>query len=56
MSLPAPSAIPMSALASAGASFIPSPAIAVFPFDFKVAIVFAFPSGRTPAIIFSMPA
>ncbi len=56
ISAPAPIAIPTSASVSAGASLIPSPAIAVFPFDFKVAIVFAFPSGRTPAITFSMPA
>ena len=48
ISVPAPIAIPMSALVSAGASLIPSPTIATFPFSFKSRMTLSFPSGRTP--------
>ena len=49
-SVPAPIAIPISALVSAGASLIPSPTIATFPFSFSLRITCSFPSGSTPAI------
>ena len=38
ISVPAPMAIPISALVSAGASLIPSPTIATFPFSFSLRI------------------
>ena len=56
ISVPAPIAIPMSALVNAGASLIPSPTIATFPFCFKFSTTFCFPSGSTPAITSSTPA
>ena len=56
MSVPAPMAIPISALVSAGASLIPSPTMATFPCSFKERITLSFPSGRTPAITSSTPA
>ena len=52
-SVPAPMAIPMSARVSAGASLIPSPTIATFPFSPNARITLSFPSGRTPAITLS---
>ena len=55
-SVPAPIAIPISALVSAGASLIPSPTIATFPFSFSLRITCSFPSGSTPAITSSTPA
>ncbi|CDC69687.1 uncharacterized protein BN580_00588 [Candidatus Colimorpha enterica] len=55
MSVPAPIAIPVSALVSAGASFIPSPTIAVLPSRQSFATSFSFPSGRTPAITSVIP-
>ena len=56
MSVPAPMAIPTSALVSAGASLIPSPTIAVLPCFFKSRTTASFPSGSTPAITSSTPA
>ena len=56
ISVPAPIAIPISALVSAGASLIPSPTIATFPFSFKSRMTLSFPSGKTPAITWSTPA
>ena len=55
-SVPAPIAIPMSALVSAGASLIPSPTMATFPCSFRERITLSLPSGRTPAITSSTPA
>ena len=55
-SVPAPMAIPTSALASAGASLIPSPIIATFlPCSFKARIFSSFSPGRTSAITSSIP-
>ena len=55
-SVPAPIAIPTSALTRAGASFMPSPTITVFlPDSFKSRIFFSFRSGRTPATTSSTP-
>ena len=55
ISVPAPMAIPISALVRAGASFIPSPTIITLP-DFMSSLIFSsFPSGRTPAITSSTP-
>ena len=56
MSVPAPIAIPMSALVRAGASLIPSPTIATLPLSLSFLITASFPSGRTPAITSSTPA
>ena len=56
MSVPAPIAIPMSALVSAGASLIPSPTMATLPFVLSLRITLSFPSGSTPAITSSTPA
>ena len=56
ISVPAPMAIPISALVSAGASLIPSPTIATFPFFFRERITLSLPSGSTPAITWSTPA
>ena len=56
MSVPAPMAIPISALVSAGASLIPSPTMATFPCSFRARITLSFPSGSTPAITSSTPA
>ena len=55
-SVPAPMAIPVSALVNAGASLIPSPTIATLPCDFRLRITLSFPSGNTPAITSSTPA
>ena len=55
-SVPAPIAIPISALVSAGASLIPSPTIATFPCSFNTLITSSFPSGKTPATTSSTPA
>ena len=55
-SVPAPIAIPISALVSAGASLIPSPTIITLPCSLSLAISFSFPSGSTPAITSSTPA
>ena len=49
-SVPAPMAMPISALVRAGASLIPSPTMATFPFLFNDRITLSFPSGSTPAI------
>lgn len=54
--VPAPMAIPISALVSAGASLMPSPTMATFPCSFRERITLSFPSGRTPAITSSTPA
>ena len=54
-SVPAPMAIPMSALVSAGASLMPSPTIATFPPDLSCLITSSLPSGKTPAITSSVP-
>lgn len=55
-SVPAPMAMPMSAWASAGASFIPSPTIATTcPFFWNLRISSAFLSGITLASTLSMP-
>ena len=56
ISVPAPMAMPISALVSAGASLIPSPTMATFPFRFSDRITLSLPSGRTPAITSSTPA
>ena len=56
ISVPAPIAMPMSALVSAGASFMPSPTIATRPFAASSLIAFSLPSGSTPAITSSTPA
>ena len=56
ISVPAPIAIPISALVSAGASLIPSPTMATFPFFFNFRITASFPSGRTSAMTSSTPA
>ena len=55
-SVPAPIAMPTSALVSAGASLMPSPTIAVLPFSARSFITFSLPSGRTLAITSSTPA
>ena len=49
-SVPAPIAIPILALVSAGASFIPSPTITVLPYSVSSLIVDSLPCGSTPAI------
>ncbi len=55
-SVPDPIAIPKSALASAGASLIPSPTMAtIFLSDMSFAIIFSFCSGRTCDITFLIP-
>ena len=56
ISVPAPMAIPISALVRAGASLIPSPTMATLPFSFRERMTLSFPSGRTPAITWSTPA
>ena len=56
ISVPAPMAIPISALVRAGASLMPSPTIATFPFSFRRLMTASFPSGRTPAMTSSTPA
>ena len=56
MSVPEPIAIPISALVSAGASFIPSPTIRTLPCFLSSATTFSLPSGITPAITSSTPA
>ena len=56
ISVPAPMAIPISALVRAGASLMPSPTIATFPFFFRERITLSFPSGSTPAMTSSTPA
>ena len=55
-SVPAPIAMPVSALVSAGASLMPSPTIAVFPRSCRRRITASLPSGRTPAITSSTDA
>ena len=55
-SAPAPMAIPISALVSAGASLMPSPTIITFPFFCNSRITLSFPPGSTPAITSSTPA
>ena len=55
-SVPAPMAIPISALVRAGASLIPSPTMATLPFSFSFRITLSLPSGRTPAMTSSTPA
>ena len=55
-SVPAPTAIPVSAAVRAGASLIPSPTMQVFPDFLNSFTIFSFPPGRTPAIIWSIPA
>ena len=55
MSVPAPSAMPTSALVRAGASLMPSPTIATMPASFREFMTPAFSSGKTPAIISSTP-
>ena len=55
-SVPAPMAMPVSALVRAGASLMPSPTMATFPLSFSLRISASFPSGRTPAITRSTPA
>ena len=56
ISVPAPIAIPISALVSAGASLIPSPTIATLPFFLKLRITLSLPSGKTSAITSFTPA
>ena len=55
-SVPAPMAIPRSALVRATASLIPSPTIATFPKLCNSRITASFPSGRTSAMTASTPA
>ena len=55
-SVPAPMAMPMSALVSAGASLMPSPTMMVFPFSLSSRITASLPSGRTPATTSLTPA
>ena len=55
-SVPAPIAIPISAVVKAGASLIPSPTIITLPYFLSLRISFSFPSGRTPATTSSTPA
>ena len=55
-SVPAPMAMPISALVSAGASLMPSPTMTTLPFSFSLRITLSFPSGSTPAITSSTPA
>ena len=55
-SVPAPMAIPISALVSAGASFIPSPTMTTLPRSFSLRMTLSFPSGSTPAMTSSTPA
>ena len=55
ISVPAPIAIPMFALVSAGASFIPSPTIMTFASSMSSLTTFSLPSGSTPAITLSTP-
>ena len=55
-SVPAPMAMPISALVRAGASLMPSPTMATFPRCCSLRITLSFPSGRTPAITASTPA
>ena len=55
-SAPAPMAMPISALVSAGASLTPSPTMMTFPFFFSSRITLSLPSGSTPAITSSTPA
>ena len=55
-SVPAPMAIPISALVNAGASLIPSPTIATLPYCCNFRITLSLPSGSTPAITSSTPA
>ncbi len=52
---PAPIAMPTSALVSAGASFIPSPTMAVLPLAHSSRTTASLPSGRTPAMTRSTP-
>ncbi|MNI52498.1 hypothetical protein D3C73_1072880 [compost metagenome] len=55
-SVPEPIAIPISALAKAGASFIPSPTIATFkPLFCSLSTSCALFSGKTSAITVSIP-
>ena len=56
ISVPAPMAIPMSALVRAGASLMPSPTMATLPFSFRARMTLSFPSGSTPAMTSSTPA
>ena len=56
IAVPAPMAMPISALVRAGASLIPSPTMVTFPLRFKERITLSFPSGSTPAITSSTPA
>ena len=56
ISVPAPMAIPISALVKAGASLIPSPTITTLPRCFRFDTTSSLPSGLTPAITFLMPA
>ena len=55
ISVPAPMAIPIFALVSAGASFIPSPTMITCPFCMRSRTTLSLPSGRTPAITLSTP-
>ncbi len=55
-SVPAPMAIPISALVRAGASLIPSPTMAHLAFLLQLSDHGSLPSGRTPAITSSTPA
>ena len=55
-SAPAPIAMPISALVSAGASFTPSPTIMTFPFSLRLRMMLSLPSGSTPAMTSSTPA
>ena len=56
ISLPLPIAIPISALAIAGASLIPSPTMATGPCSWYIFTFSSFSCGRTSAIICVIPA
>ena len=56
ISVPAPIAIPIFALVSAGASLIPSPTMTTLPFFCSSLTTCSLPSGSTPAITSSTPA
>ena len=56
ISVPAPMAIPMSALVRAGESLIPSPTIVTFPDSINLRMTTSFSSGLTCAITFLIPA
>ena len=56
ISVPVDTDTPISALVSAGASFIPSPTIITLPCFWSFLITVSLPSGRTPAMTSSTPA